>query len=91
VVSTSESASGFEIVSNDTNPKTPAKFVAVLEFRQISRALVPVHADTLKEAEARADEIRADDVGQWKFAYDDVQVLEVRAAEDITDEEVDDE
>jgi hypothetical protein len=76
-------------MTNDTNAKTSAKFVAVLEFRQISRALVPLHADTLKEAETIANEIHADDVGQWKFAYDDVQVLDVRAAEDITGEEVD--
>ena len=66
-------------MSNDTEPKTPAKFVAVLEFKQTSRALVPIHADTLAEAENKANEIHADDVEDWNFVYDDVQVLDVRA------------
>ena len=67
-------------MSKDLAPKTPAKFVAVLEFKETSRALVPIHADTLAEANRKADEIHADDVEKWSFVYDDVQVLDVRPA-----------
>jgi len=76
-------------MTNDTNPKTPAKFEAVLEFKQTSRALVPIHADTLVEAEDNANAIHADDVESWNFVYDDVQVLDVRPAGETTGEGVD--
>ena len=75
-------------MSNKTDTKTPAKFVAVLEFKETSRALVPIHADTLAEANRKADEIHADDVEKWNFVYDDVQVLDVRPAGEADGEEV---
>ena len=78
-------------MSNNTNPKTPAKFVAVLEFKETSRARVPIHADTLAEAQNKADAIHADDVEKWNFVYDDVQVLDVRAADEADGEGVDNE
>jgi len=40
-------------MSNDTKTKTTAKFVAVLEFTETSRARVPIHADTLAEGRHR--------------------------------------
>ena len=78
-------------MSKDLAPKTPAKFVAVIEFKETSRALVAIHAETLAEAERKADEIHADDVEDWNFVHDDVRVLDVRTAEEAAGEGVDNE
>ena len=81
-------------MNNDTNPKTPlAKFEAILEFRQTSRTRVFIHARTLAEAEENANNLRADDIEteDWNFVYDDVQVLQVRPAEEAEGEGVDNE
>lgn len=77
-------------MSNDTKTKTTAKFVAVLEFTETSRARVPIHADTLAEAQSLADEILDYDVDVklWNFVHDDVQVLDVRAADEADGEGV---
>jgi hypothetical protein len=63
--------------------------VAVFEFKETSRALVPIHADTLAEAKAKADEIHAEDIEDWDFLYEDAQMLDVRPAEEAAGEGVD--
>ncbi|MGD0904741.1 MAG: hypothetical protein ABR924_17535 [Terracidiphilus sp.] len=74
-------------MTKDIDPKGPAKYEAVLRFTQYSRAVVPLHADSLAEAQKLADEIHADDVEDWNFLYDDVSVEEVQeAGEGVEDE-----
>lgn len=53
------------------------KYIAILTFTQYSRATVIIEANTLEEAEEKAEEIFPDEVEDWNLVNGEVSVESV--------------
>jgi hypothetical protein len=56
------------------------KYEAILTFTQSSRAKVVIEADSIEDAQAKADEIQSDEVNDWNPIDGNVYVESVEPA-----------
>jgi hypothetical protein len=65
----------------NAEPRPLAKYRVEFSFTEYSRAVVVIEAASPTEAQEKALDLNADDIGNWKFDYDDVNIDSIEPVE----------